>query len=161
MNNPNPKVNNLCAIYLRISIDRNMDGLAIDRQRDECKRIVKDRHWKVWKEYVDQSKSATNKAKHRPAYDQMVADYKAGHFTNIVCYDLDRLTRQPRQLEDWIDAAQEGKLVLVTANGEADLSTDVRTCQSRRRSRRSRTQRRKTEPRTQTTRTTRTTTSRR
>ena len=124
MNNPNPKVNNLCAIYLRISIDRNMDGLAIDRQRDECKRIVKDRHWKVWKEYVDQSKSATNKAKHRPAYDQMVADYKAGHFTNIVCYDLDRLTRQPRQLEDWIDAAQEGKLVLVTANGEADLSTD-------------------------------------
>jgi DNA invertase Pin-like site-specific DNA recombinase len=37
---------------------------------------------------------------------------------------LDRLTRQPRQLEDWIDAAQERGLLLVTANGEADLSTD-------------------------------------
>lgn len=114
----------LCAVYLRISLDRDMDGLAIDRQRGECMRIVNERGWIVWREYVDQSKSATNKAKHRPAYDQMVADYKAGRFTNIVCYDLDRLTRQPRQLEDWIDAAQDGKLVLVTANGEADLSTD-------------------------------------
>ena len=119
-----PDTTKLCAVYLRISLDRDMDGLAIERQREECMRIVRERGWQVWKTYVDQSKSATNKAKHRPAYDEMVADYKSGRFQNIVCYDLDRLTRQPRQLEDWIDAAQDGKLVLVTANGEADLSTD-------------------------------------
>jgi DNA invertase Pin-like site-specific DNA recombinase len=41
-----------------------------------------------------------------------------------VCWDLDRLTRQPRQLEDWIEAATDRGLMLVTANGEADLSTD-------------------------------------
>lgn len=54
----------------------------------------------------------------------MVADYKAGRFTAIICYDLGRLTRQPRQLEDWIDAAELNGLALVTANGDADLSTD-------------------------------------
>jgi hypothetical protein len=41
-----------------------------------------------------------------------------------VCWDLDRLTRQPRQLEDWIDAATDNGLKLTTANGEADLATD-------------------------------------
>lgn len=87
-------------------------------------RIVTERGWSVFNEYVDQSKSATNKAKHRPAYDRMCSDFEAGKFKNIVCYDLDRFTRQPRQLEDWIDAAGTRGLVLVTANGEADLSTD-------------------------------------
>ncbi len=68
--------------------------------------------------------SAYNKAKNRPAYDQMVEDYKAGRFNALITWDLDRLTRQPRQLEDWIDAAETQGLRLVTANGEADLQTD-------------------------------------
>ena len=112
------------AVYLRISLDRNMDGLAIDRQREACLRIAKDRGWQVVEEYVDQSKSATDKTKKRPDYDRMVADFQAGRFDAIICWDLDRLTRQPRQLEDWIDAAEDSGLELVTANGEADLATD-------------------------------------
>ena len=54
----------------------------------------------------------------------MVEGYRAGVFQAIVCYDLDRLTRIPRQLEDWVEAAEFRGLVLVTANGDADLSTD-------------------------------------
>lgn len=53
----------------------------------------------VVKQYTDQSISAYDMSKVRPAYDEMVRDYKAGLFTAIVCWDLDRLTRQPRQLE--------------------------------------------------------------
>lgn len=112
------------AIYLRISQDREMDGLAIDRQREQCEALARYRQWEVVETYVDQSKSATDRTKSRPDYDRMVADYKAGRFTAIICYDLDRLTRQPRQLEDWIDAAELNGLALVTANGDADLSTD-------------------------------------
>lgn len=113
-----------CAIYLRISQDRNADGLALDRQREDCENLARYRRWDVVKVYVDQSKSATDKTSVRPDYEQMVSDYKAGAFAAIICYDLDRLTRQPRQLEDWIDAAEERGLALVTANGDADLSTD-------------------------------------
>ncbi|WP_442545187.1 recombinase family protein [Arthrobacter sp. KN11-1C] len=103
-----------------------MDGLAIDRQREACEKIAGNRGWKVDEDsyYVDQSKSATDKTKKRPAYDRMVADFKADRFDAIICWDLDRLTRQPRQLEDWIDAAEDRGLQLVTANGEADLATD-------------------------------------
>lgn len=41
------------ALYLRISLDREMDGLAIDRQRADCLDIARARGWDVVREYVD------------------------------------------------------------------------------------------------------------
>lgn len=113
------------AIYLRVSLDATGEGLAVDRQREACLSIMAARGWKLADEYVDNSISATDAKKNRPGYNRLAADLEAGHFNALVCYDLDRLTRQPRQLEDWIDAADRGGLALVTANGEADLTTDA------------------------------------
>lgn len=112
------------AIYLRVSLDATGEGLAVDRQREKCLSIVAQRGWDLVDEYVDNSISATDARKKRPGYNRLVEDMQAGRFDALVCYDLDRLTRQPRQLEDWIDAAERGALALVTANGEADLTTD-------------------------------------
>ena len=111
-------------VYLRISQDEQGTGLAVERQREDCLNIITARGWAFVGEYVDNAVSASKRRVSRPSYDRMVADYAAGKFDALVCYDLDRLTRQPRQLEDWIDAAEERGLVLVTASGEADLSTD-------------------------------------
>lgn len=69
---------------------------------------------------MDNGFTASDRRKDRPGYDQMVKAYEAGEFDAILCWDLDRLTRLPRQLEDWVDAAEERGLVIVTANGEAD-----------------------------------------
>ena len=121
---PTPTQPVRAAIYLRISLDREMDGLAIDRQREDCEKIAKDRGWEVVETYVDQSISASDRTKRRPAYERMVQDYEAGLLDAIISYDLDRLTRQPRELEDWIDRAERHGLLLVTANGDADLSAD-------------------------------------
>jgi len=112
------------AVYLRISDDKLGDELGVTRQREDCLKLCEQRGWTVTEVYVDPSVSASNRRKRRPHYDRMVADYKAGKFEALVCWDLDRLTRQPRQLEDWIESAEERGLLLVTANGEADLSTD-------------------------------------
>ncbi|WP_270365318.1 recombinase family protein [Microbacterium algeriense] len=113
------------AVYLRISLDRTGEEAAVERQLDDCLAIIAQRGWEQAGEpYVDNSVSASKRDVRRPSYDRLVDDYRAGAFDAIVCYDLDRLTRQPRQLEDWIDAAEETGLVIVTANGEADLSTD-------------------------------------
>lgn len=112
------------AVYLRQSLDATGEGLAIERQRTDCLKIAADRGWPVVVEFADNSISASGKRK-RPGYDALRAAYAAGEFEALICYDLDRLTRQPRQLEDWIDAATERGLKLVTANGEADLSTDA------------------------------------
>jgi site-specific DNA recombinase len=112
-------------VYLRISLDSTGEGLAVDRQRQECNAILAARGWEPVGEYVDNSISASDAKKHRPGYAALAADFAAGRFDALVCYDLDRLTRQPRQLEDWIDAAESRGLALVTANGDADLTTDA------------------------------------
>jgi len=112
------------AIYLRVSLDSTGEGLAVARQREDCVKLAVARGWKVVGEYTDNSISASDAGKVRPDYDRLVADYAAGKFEAVVVWDLDRLTRQPRQLEDWIDAAEQRGLKLVTANGEADLATD-------------------------------------
>lgn len=114
----------LAALYLRVSLDATGERLAVERQRKECLRIAADRGWTVVGEYVDNSISASDARKVRPGYDALCRDYEAGKFDALLCWDLDRLTRQPRQLEDWIDSSTARGLKLVTANGEADLSTD-------------------------------------
>ncbi len=113
------------ALYLRISRDLTGEGLAVERQRELCEQIISHRGWTVVGEYVDNSISASDARKNRPGYDALVAAYEAGSFDALVCYDMDRLTRQPRQMEDWLDAAEKHGLALVTANGEADLTTDA------------------------------------
>lgn len=112
-------------IYLRISLDRHGDGLAVERQEEDCVKLIQARGWDLVETYVDNSISASDSTKVRPAYNRMIQDWQAGRFDVLVCWDLDRLTRQPRQLEDWIDQAEKRGLRIVTANGEADLGTDA------------------------------------
>jgi DNA invertase Pin-like site-specific DNA recombinase len=112
-----------CAIYLRISQDASRDGLAVERQRQDCEALAAERGWDVVNVYSD-TVSASKRNVRRPAYDRMLAAYKAGKYSALICWDLDRLTRQPAQLEVWIELAEEHGLVIVTANGEADLEKD-------------------------------------
>jgi DNA invertase Pin-like site-specific DNA recombinase len=111
-------------MYLRQSFDRYGDELALSRQLEDCKSLAKHLGLTITRTYQDNDLSASKRDVVRPEYDRMVADYEAGKFDTLICWDLDRLTRQPRQLEDWIDRAEGNGLRLVTANGEADLSTD-------------------------------------
>ena len=113
----------IASIYLRISQDPREDGLAVERQEAECKAIILAKQWTLGEIYSD-TVSASKKNVVRPNYDRMLSDFKRGKFQALVCWDLDRLTRQPRQLEDWIEAAEDDGLLLVTANGEADLTND-------------------------------------
>lgn len=112
------------ALYLRMSLDSTGEGLGIDRQRTECEVVAKLKGWDIVAEYKDNSFSASKAKVRRPGYETLMADLEQGKFEAVICYDLDRLTRQPRQLEDWIDLARERDIALVTANGEADLQTD-------------------------------------
>ncbi|MFZ2509680.1 MAG: recombinase family protein, partial [Gordonia sp. (in: high G+C Gram-positive bacteria)] len=113
------------AIYTRISLDASGDGLGVTRQEEDARAIVSSRGWEVAGVWSDNSISASDARKVRPGYDALVRAWEAGAFDALVVWDLDRLTRQPRQLEDWIDRAEGRGLAIVTSNGEADLTTDA------------------------------------
>lgn len=113
------------AIYLRQSLDQTGEQLAIERQREDCERLAMSKGWDIVGEYVDNSISASKASVVRPGYEAMVADLHDGKFDSVICYNIDRLTRQPRQVLDWIDWAQEKDIYLATVSGDFDLSTEM------------------------------------
>lgn len=112
------------AIYNRISHDKDSDQEAVTRQNAAAVKRATAEGWEVVKAYTDNSISASKSNVVRPAYESMLADYRAGRFSVILVQDLDRLTRQPRQLEDWVEAGERGELRIVTLDGEVDFATD-------------------------------------
>lgn len=109
------------AVYLRQSLDRDLTKLAITRQREDCLALCEQRGWTPV-EYVDNSISASS-GKVRPAYQRMLGDIAEGKIDAVVAWDADRLHRQPRELEDFIDLADAHGLALATVGGDFDLST--------------------------------------
>ncbi len=59
----------------------------------------------------------------RPEFRQMLEDYEDGAIDGVIFYDLDRLARQPRDLEDLIDLVEYYKRPVATVTGEIDLRT--------------------------------------
>src|SRR4051794_39624978 len=105
------------AIYVRISLDSTGEGLGVARQEEDARAIIEQRGWTVAGVYREDPISASNAKKPRPRYAALQGDYHEGLFDALVVWALDRLPRQPRQLEDWIDAAEGRGLALVTTNG--------------------------------------------
>jgi site-specific DNA recombinase len=115
------------ALYLRQSKDTEGDGFAIDRQRDNCLSRATGKGWIVDDAaiYVDNNTSASS-LKVRPAYQRLIADVKARKFDVVIAWNLDRLTRRPREIEDWIDLNQRYGVNLMTSEGSdpIDMSTE-------------------------------------
>jgi site-specific DNA recombinase len=111
------------AIYARISLDRQ-DGAGVERQVADCRVLAAERGWGPVVEYLDNSISASRfSRKPRPAYAEMLEAAQRGDIQRIVCYHLDRLYRQPRELEPIIELADRGLIVADVEKGDLDLAT--------------------------------------
>lgn len=109
-------------IYVRVSQDRTGAGLGVARQEEDCRPLCDRKGWTVEDVYADNDVGAYS-GRPRPEWDRLVADIGAGRIDAIACWHIDRLTRQPRELEDVIDLADRHGLELATATGEVDLAT--------------------------------------
>ena len=111
------------AIYARISSDRDGSQLGVGRQVEDCERLVARRGWQVEERYVDDDASAWGR-KPRLAYRRMLDDLRGGFLDAVVVWDLDRLHRQPRELEEFFDICKAaGVSKLASVSGDVDLST--------------------------------------
>lgn len=97
-----------CAIYCRISDDREGRSLGVERQEQQCRELAARLGLTVAEVYVDNDISASrHSAKARPAYQRMLADARHGGFAIIIAATTNRLTRRPRELEDLLDLFDE------------------------------------------------------
>ena len=114
--------------YARISDDVEQLGLGVARQQRDTRALVQLREWKLQAEYKDNDLSAYHPKIIREDFERMLGDLEAGTIQGIVVWDLDRLVRQPRDLERIIDIYDRKPLVFATVQGDIDLSTpDGRT----------------------------------
>ena len=110
-------------IYARISSDREGDGLGVMRQLEDCERLAAARGWTVVERYVDQDISAYT-GKLRPEYRRLWADIEGHSIDAVAIYRADRLHRQPRELEAFIDLCNAvGLTNVASVSGDLDLTT--------------------------------------
>ena len=110
--------------YCRISHDLAGLEAGVDRQRIDTDRLALDRGWTLVARIIDNDRSASRYAsKAREGWGEIMEMIARREVDALVAFDLDRLTRQPKELERLIDAAENG-LHIVTASGMLDLASD-------------------------------------
>ncbi len=110
------------AIYTRISVDKNGDGLAIERQEALCRDLADRKGWPVAEVYVDRDISAYS-GKRRPDYERLLADLASGARDAVAVVDADRLHRSPKELEAFIELCDRRGVALANVSGDLDLSS--------------------------------------
>ena len=112
------------AIYARISrVMDKTDLLGVTRQIQDCRQLATRRGDRITRVYTDNDFSASSTSVRRPDYEAMLAAIRAGGHDGVITWDLDRLHRQPKELEEFIDLADRFGLELANVGGEVDLST--------------------------------------
>lgn len=102
------------AIYARLSHDPDGTSTAVARQRADCEGLIGARGWELAEVFEDNDISAYNKRARRPAFELLISALREGRIDAVVVYRSDRLARQPRDLERFIDAAEGRKAQLVS-----------------------------------------------
>lgn len=112
------------AIYARISSDREGEALGVQRQLEDCRRLLSERNWSTAGEYVDNNISAANPRKVRPEYQRLLRDIEGGRIDAVVVWAEDRLHRRPMELEEFAQVCERaGVTQLVTVSGTVDMGT--------------------------------------
>jgi site-specific DNA recombinase len=107
--------------YIRSSLDRDRNKVSTAYQREALLKLCAEKGWADPVEYCDRNVSATKGRRER--YEDMCADIASGKRKRMAVWDMDRLHRQPRELEDFIDLAEVHHIDLANVGGDVDLST--------------------------------------
>jgi site-specific DNA recombinase len=109
------------AVYARISSDDGQ-ALGVKRQLEDCRKLAASLGWAVGEEYVDNDLSAYS-GKPRPEYQRMLVDLADGARDAVIVYHVDRLTRRPIELEQFLDVLTAAKVnhVRFVAGGDLDI----------------------------------------
>jgi site-specific DNA recombinase len=112
------------AIYARISSDPTGEQLGVTRQIEDCQALADRRGWPVTDVYVDDDRSAYS-GKPRPEYLRLLDDIACGGVDAVIVWHLDRLHRQPRELEDFFTVCDQARVTdLASVFGDVDLATN-------------------------------------
>lgn len=110
-------------IYIRVSTeDQAREGFSLGEQEEKLRKLCELKDYNIYKIYKDAGISAKD-MEHRPAFQQMLADMRAGKINYIVEYKLDRVTRSVRDLEMLISELEKRNCYLVCDRDDVNTAT--------------------------------------
>ncbi|MFB6870968.1 recombinase family protein [Streptomyces sp. NPDC056323] len=116
--------------YIRISdIGQMGDGRdgreGVARQRDDVYDLARERRVDVHHVYEDNDTSAYKRRVKREGFEAMILDLQNDAISGILAYNIDRVARQPGDLERLIDIYEQARrpMVFGTTAGDYDLTT--------------------------------------
>lgn len=112
------------AIYCRISTAEDDDQTGVDRQERICREVAERRGLVIDPAhvFVDNSRSAWSRRRKRPGWERLLEEARGRSFRHIVAYHPDRLMRQPRDLEELLQVADDQAITLHGEANRRDLS---------------------------------------
>lgn len=104
-------------VYSRLSLDRGGEGLGVERQTADCRKLIEQREWTlVAPPFVDNDKSAAGR-KPRPAFLALLDMIRRREVDAVVAWALDRLCRTARDRLALVEAAREAGVVIALVRG--------------------------------------------
>ncbi len=93
------------AIYTRLSSDPDGTSTACARQEADARAVAERSDWTVVETFTDHDVSAFGR-KRRPQFERLLAAVEADEIDVVIVWKSDRLARQPRDLERFLDTAE-------------------------------------------------------
>ena len=109
-------------IYCRISSDPQGKQAGVERQEDDCRKLVASQGWTVAEVFVDNDVSASDfSTKSRPEWDRMIKALKENRAECLVAYDDSRLTRKSDEFMDLMKICRERGITVRTCQAEINF----------------------------------------
>ena len=72
------------SLYARVSTEDQLLGYSLDAQSRAFNSLVKDRDWSIYREYVEEGRSAhTDDVRKRPVFLEAIEDAIAGKYDEV------------------------------------------------------------------------------
>jgi DNA invertase Pin-like site-specific DNA recombinase len=124
-------------LLVRISDDREGEGLGVGRQETDGRTHADRIGWGIAEVIVENDTSAFKRRRVklpdgttalrvvRPGLRRSLSLLASGERDGLMAYDLDRYTRDPRDLEDLIDLVEQQHVPVTSVTGSLRLDTDA------------------------------------
>lgn len=124
-------------LLVRISDDRDGEGLGVARQERDGRQLAERLGWTIAEVVAENDTSAFKRRKVqlpdgttalrvvRPAFRRALELLGSGQCDGFLAYDLDRVCRDPRDLEDLIDVVEQRRIPVTSVSGSLRLSSDA------------------------------------
>jgi len=112
------------SLIARVSSEEQVEGYSLDAQRRAFRTLVEGRGWTIYKEYMEEGRSAhTDDVRKRPVFKEAIDDALAGKYDVLVVHKIDRFSRKLRITLEYFEKLGKAGVGFVSIQNQIDYST--------------------------------------